>query len=123
MLQIPLKKYCEMTGLSRQTIYNHIKDGKLKSVKDENGRVYILQDFVNDDSISNEKGISDINEAFGALLVELKKQTKEQIDKIEEVHHRELNITKEYYERILELKDEEIRRLRDKGFFKRLFGG
>jgi len=123
MIQIPLKKYCEMTGLSRQTIYNHIKDGKLKSVKDENGRVYILQDLVNDDNISSDKSISDINEAFGALLVELKKQTKEQIDKIEEVHHRELSTTKEYYERIIELKDDEIKRIRDKGFFKRLFGG
>ena len=122
MLEIPLKKYCEMTGQSRQSVHAKVKDGKLESRKDESGRVFILLDIDIEDKLKNENSIAQVKEVFGALVIEMKEQNREIIEKLEGGHKREIENMKETYNKILDLKDDEIKRLRDRGFFKRLFG-
>jgi len=123
MIEIPLKKYCEMTGQSRQGVYNKIKDGNLDSRKDDSGRVFILLDIDVEEKIKEQSNLSQVKEVFGALIVEMKEQNKELIDKLEESHKREIDNLKEVHQKLLEMKEDEISRLREKGFFQRLFGG
>ena len=57
---IKIKKLYEALGISRQTVYNWIKQGKLETVKSPGGQLFVTQETF--DNITKNNCIEDGNE-------------------------------------------------------------
>lgn len=139
MIEIPLARYVEITGQSRQALHEKVKNGKLKTRKDEStGRVYVILDIDPKEigiSKDEQDDIKRIESIMGSLILEYKndllvykEELKSYTEKINAVNQERIKALEESNKKILEMKDEQIKKLENevkelrKGFFRKLFG-
>ena len=153
MAWVSVDEFAKLNGLTIQAVYKRIKLNRLDIMKDEKGNTLVLYDLQNvqeltkpndNESKSNQYAFTDIEEIKGLLntfISQVKSINKENltgltdslttglVKMIETEKDKQLTIINQKNEEILTLKNEEIARLRaelekkDKGLFKRLFGG
>lgn len=127
---VSVEAYAKLKNISSTAVYKQIKQGKLESKKDNKNRTVVEIDSeqfnqqTHQVSIESSKDqqnnqFDSLKEFLGGLITELKISKDNEIRRLIESH-----------DKMDSMKDEEIERLRieidklkEKGFFKKLFGG
>lgn len=138
MVWLPINEFCQATKMSRVGVDKKVKENKLEK-KLIDGKQHIGLDLSEDrlKQLIPKDQHSDENKLIGSLLVEYKEnlsQFREEMqshsNRMSEAHDRELSSLKESKNEVIQVKDDEIERLKKeleklgkKGFFRKFFGG
>ena len=95
-MKLTIKEYAENKGITIQAVYKQIKQGKLKTIK-ENGKTFII--------FSEEKK-GDKHENLNLLLENERLKTQLEAEK------EKVKLLEENYKKLLEAKEEEINTLK-----------